>query len=234
MAFNTEPWYQRLAARDRLNLQKTFVNVSDWINQRGTDSQLGEHKYAMARQIYFAMYAIGGLARAEGPGKDLDLLLVTNHVLNDTWEPPTLADLFNRLDPHFDIKASIAGETFEGDNDGHSFHRTLRTEAEKRGYLLANHIGEGYDRETDCRMVLTLTPRTTGRQIDLTYQWDIVSDEHWENHDKEPLIKIFRMGAANPLGRKNNLDDKHIAGIHQVPLDQYRLSRVETRTNWTW
>ena len=166
-------WLKRLDPFDQRNIVHVISTLERWIH--GEYCQLaGYRKENAIRNLktdlentkYFSIFAIASTVTGKPNPTDVDLMVVTNHFVNHLCQP-LISDLFRTFQANYQVR-------------------------------LDDTVSERYDRETDGRLVMHIDPATTEwiKPIDLVYQYDVISEQRWLAHDKEPLLIISRYGKS--------------------------------------
>lgn len=203
MDYKQDDWFKRLAKPEQQDISKVITTLDDWFNVRlakpnnefYSESDVRRAQEALKNARFFALYAVGSVITDKPNPADTDLLLVTNHFISNPYSEPRFSDLVAKL-----------RETYEVDVD--------------------DQVSDRYDRETDCRIKIDLQRKDkSAKPVDIIYQYDVLSPEHWEANDKFPSVPIMRAGAENPCP-----EGAHgLMRVEHVPLDILRISEAAQR-----
>lgn len=175
-------WLKRLNCYDSRNISHVISTIDNWINGEYCKLEGWEKEFAvrgiksdLESTIYFSIFAFGSTVTGKPSPGDIDLMIVTNHWINH-YQQPLISDLFKAFQTNYNVG-------------------------------LDDKCSERYDRETECRIMMHVDPEVPGfvKDVDIVYQYDIVSEQRWLAHDKDPLLVISRFGRAQePFALKRN------------------------------
>jgi hypothetical protein len=166
-------WLRRLDLFDQRNIVHVISTLERWIHGEycqldgcRKENAIRDLKTALENTTYFSIFAIASTVTEKPNPTDVDLMVVTNHWVNH-FNQPLISDLFRVFQANYRV-------------------------------AIDDQCSERYDRDSECRLIMHIDPATTEwiKPVDLVYQYDVISEQRWLAHDKEPLLIISRYGKS--------------------------------------
>ena len=171
-----ESWFNRLEEKDGKNIEYVGQTLIDWINGK-FDKSIFDESYL--KHQFYVLKAIGSTVEnthKQAP-KDIDLLVITNHYINT----------MHLTSP--EVKGLVS---------------TLK---KKYGLTIDNKLNKSYASHGEEGVKILLNSgKKEIKNIDLTFKYDIISEERWNYNDKLPAVTLFR------FGKHRSWDEKVWAG----------------------
>ena len=199
-AVEAKQWYNKLDNPNKRNVGNVISIFKMWTNSEepiNPSSDKYGHQFDASYHgliPYFVLYAVGSTITEKENPTDIDMLAITNVYLSMKNE---------YLKP--DINALIRGLTVE---------RTVSVD---------DKVTERYDWETDCRIKIDIGHKDKEvKDIDLIYQWNVMSRDRWEHNDKYESLPLFQIGQPIQVHRASEYTGMGWRS-HDIPMETWRL-----------
>ena len=165
-----EAWLKELGEPDRINVEYSAQSLIDWIHGKFGVGLYGADTDLYLDRQFYVLKAIGSTVHNTHGRKpeDVDLLLITNQYINTRHEStPSVRGLISALGRQHEL-------------------------------VIDDKIKEEYAQHGEEGVKIGLKSRNPGvKTVDLTFKYDIISEERWNYNDRDPAVVLFRFGHYN-------------------------------------
>lgn len=199
---NAASWYEKFTPVDKQNIEDVLDAFKRWTKSTLSDG-LDTCNASYRCYPFFVVYAIGSTITEKPDPTDIDLLAVTNvWVSEKEWCEPKISKFVKRL------KASHA-------------------------VSVDDMVTERYDHEVDCRVKLDIRPlKQPSKEIDLIYQYDILTRSRWEQNDEFDRIPLLAIGDSEKNDCTYYVPGQD-GGWALLPMTVYRITtQRRPRRHW--
>ena len=196
-------WYDAFSEADKQTLDHVFSVFKDWAKEAADQDFI---KWNM--HPFFVGYAVGSTITDKENPNDIDILIAT-----DVWisEKKAKGDEFPLYSPSMRKFAHDLGKDYEIE--------------------IKDDVSERYDNEVDCRIMVEINPKERQhKEIDLIYQYDVLSRARWEFNDKYASVPLFVIGDPT---KNRQTKDTYRPGMgwstSTLPMDVYSLNEARGR-----